>query len=286
MDSLKISVIIPTYNRVSSIKKTIESVLNQNSEQWELIVIDDGSTDETHRTLAEHKDDERIMYFFQKNAGVSAARNHGAAKASGRWLVFLDSDDELTQTALSVFEEQIQRKPEVDLFVAGRDRKTSTGSEVRIPKEGVYSAMLSGTFCLRSSIFQKVGGYDPRFRFAENTELFHRIGQLEITRCFIPEVSLIYHDSTSGGSKNTENIINSVSLFLSKHQDSMSYHHRHLYHQIVGVNLLRNRRFEEARKHLWKAYQLKPTQLKTFVRLVVSFLPSLAKKIYSNHSAT
>jgi len=279
------SIVIPTFNRGDKVLRAIQSVLDQNSENWQLILVDDGSTDDTQQVIAPLINRPEIRYYFQENQGVSQARNLGAAKATKEWLIFLDSDDELTQNALSLFKEQIQKNPEVDIFVAGRDRKTSMGSEIRIPKEGEYSAMLSGTFCLRSSIFQKAGGYDPRFTFGENTELFHRIYQLDITRYFIPEVSLIYHESTSGGSKNTENVIISVSLFLSKHQDSMSSHHRHLYHQIAGVNLLRNRRFEEARIHLWKAYQLKPIQIKTFLRLAVSFLPSLSKKIYSNHSA-
>lgn len=275
------SVIIPTYNRASTLGRAIESLLNQTLPPLEIIVVDDGSNDDTGEMIKIYSE---VRYFFQENQGVSAARNLGAGEAKGDWLIFLDSDDELTHTALSVFYAEIQRNPKVELFIAGRDRKTIKGSEIRIPKEGVYTPMLSGTFCLRSTIFQKAGGYDDRFTFAENTELFHRIGQLGIIRHLIPEVSLIYYDSFSGGSKNIENIISSGSLFLTKHQTTLSESDRFLYYQIVGVNQLRFQRFDEARINLWKAYILRPTKLKTLARLVLSYIPIISKMFYTRQT--
>jgi glycosyltransferase involved in cell wall biosynthesis len=274
------SIIIPTFNRGNIVLRAIQSILAQTSNDWELILVDDGSTDDTLQIVSPYIEKSKIIYFFQENAGVSQARNLGVEKSTGEWLIFLDSDDELTNNALRFFDEQIQKNNSIDLFVAGRERQTNEGSETRIPKNGIASAMLAGTFCLSKSIFQKVGGYDPRFTFGENTELFHRINELTITRYFIPEISLIYYNTSSGGSKNTENIIDSTTLFLSKHHHSMSAHLRYQYHQIVAVNQLRFQRFEQAREHLWKAYFLKPINLKTFGRLVLSYFPIISKKIY------
>jgi len=88
---MKISVIIPTYNRENLIEKTIQSVLNQTIKADEIIIIDDGSTDSTKKILEKY--DQNIRYIYQKNNGVSSARNLGINKASNEWLCFLDSDD-------------------------------------------------------------------------------------------------------------------------------------------------------------------------------------------------
>ncbi len=87
---LSISVVIPTYNRVSWLRKCLESVQRQSFIPAEIIVVDDGSDDETESLVTAIPD---VAYFHQKNQGPSAARNFGARKAKGQWLAFLDSDD-------------------------------------------------------------------------------------------------------------------------------------------------------------------------------------------------
>lgn len=87
------SVILPTYNREKMLSNAIRSVIAQQFPDWELIVIDDGSTDGTKRVVADFQD-ERIKYVFQKNAERSAARNNGIRNAKGKYIAFLDDDDE------------------------------------------------------------------------------------------------------------------------------------------------------------------------------------------------
>lgn len=88
----KVSVIIPTYNRSGEVRNAIQSVLSQTFTDFEVIVVDDGSSDDTREVLANTFSD-RIRYFFQTNAGLSAALNKGIAEARGEWVAFLDSDD-------------------------------------------------------------------------------------------------------------------------------------------------------------------------------------------------
>lgn len=90
--SQKFSIITPTYNRSHLIGKGIESVINQSYDNWELIVIDDGSTDNTEE-IVKSFDDERLKYHWQENQERSIARNNGIDKATGAWICFLDSDD-------------------------------------------------------------------------------------------------------------------------------------------------------------------------------------------------
>lgn len=108
-----ISVIIPTYNREKYITKAVDSVLCQNYPNYEIIVIDDGSTDNTRLVLNAYA--EKIKYIYQQNAGVSAARNRGIKSAEGEWVAFLDSDDEWEENYLV---SQIKRVEEVPHAVA------------------------------------------------------------------------------------------------------------------------------------------------------------------------
>ena len=91
---LLVSIIIPTYNRETKISRAINSVVNQTYKNWELIIIDDGSKDDTKNVIKPYLKDKRIKYFYQKNSGVASARNLGIKKSTGEYLAFLDSDDE------------------------------------------------------------------------------------------------------------------------------------------------------------------------------------------------
>jgi glycosyltransferase involved in cell wall biosynthesis len=94
MNNLFFSIIIPTYNRSQFLKSAIDSVLFQNFSNFEIIIIDDGSIDDTKIVVDEYKNvDYRVSYFFQNNSERAISRNNGASKAKGKFLIFLDSDD-------------------------------------------------------------------------------------------------------------------------------------------------------------------------------------------------
>jgi len=89
-----VSIIVPVYNTEKYISETISSVINQTYQNWELIMVDDGSTDNSAQLIKDFcKKHNNIEYFFQKNSGVSAARNLGLQKAKGEYIFFLDADD-------------------------------------------------------------------------------------------------------------------------------------------------------------------------------------------------
>ncbi len=97
----KISVVIPTYNREYLLGKSVLSVLNQTYGDFELIIVDDGSTDQTRAKVSGYQDS-RIKYLYKENGGVSSARNLGINHASGEYIGFLDSDDSWPENFLEV----------------------------------------------------------------------------------------------------------------------------------------------------------------------------------------
>lgn len=114
-----ISVIIPTYNRGKIISRTIQSVINQDYPYWQLIIIDDGSNDETELKIKKFLTDSRIEYDKKNNAGASAARNCGLKRAKGEYVTFLDSDDEYYPDRLSSMIRAINRY-QTEIAVANR----------------------------------------------------------------------------------------------------------------------------------------------------------------------
>jgi glycosyltransferase involved in cell wall biosynthesis len=112
MNDIYFSVIIPTYNRADFISDTINSVLNQTHQNFELIIIDDGSTDNTNIIIKNFQQtDNRIKYFYQENKGRCIARNKGIKEAKAQWICFLDSDDIFLDNHLHIFANLINKYP-------------------------------------------------------------------------------------------------------------------------------------------------------------------------------
>lgn len=120
------SVVIPVYNGADTLSRAIESVLAQTYRASEVIIVDDGSTDETTRVIAEFGG--QIVHLRQRNAGVSAARNAGANRACGEWLAFLDADDWYYPDRLRWHAEWIERDPTLDFLTGDYDYRRPDGS--------------------------------------------------------------------------------------------------------------------------------------------------------------
>ncbi len=110
-----ISIIIPLYNKAPIIRETIDSVLSQKTQDYELIVVDDGSTDNGLDIVRGIKS-EKIKIFQKENGGVASARNYGVNKAIGDWVLFLDADDILLPNALNHIIKSIKNQPYIDIF--------------------------------------------------------------------------------------------------------------------------------------------------------------------------
>ena len=126
MSAPRFSVIIPAYNAKDTLARALDSVLAQSWPAFEIIVIDDGSIDATAAVAASYG--EKIRYLRQDNAGVSAARNHGARIASGDWLTFLDADDWYYLDRLKRHGEWIVRDTSLDFLTGDYEYRDTSGA--------------------------------------------------------------------------------------------------------------------------------------------------------------
>lgn len=275
-----ISVIIPTYNRRNSISVAIESVLNQSFADWELVIVDDGSEDNTCYEVKPFLINPNIQYVFQKNLGVCSARNRGANHASGEWVLFLDSDDGLLSGALESFKIAIESSSIVPVWKSGFQIRNGEKVTIDLPEKNQFHPFIPGSFILKKALFDRVGGYDEKLKFSENTELFHRVSLANAMMEIIPKPTVIYYNNAEGASKNLRNMTESLIHILKKHQDTLSKNEKRLFNQIIAVNALRFKEFANARKYLLTAYLIYPWKVKTLARLIISYLPFVSEKIY------
>jgi amino acid adenylation domain-containing protein len=189
-----VSVIIPAYNSAQYLPEAVDSVLNQTHSGCEIIVVDDGSTDETKVVCAKYSDEKHstVKYVYQSNQGLPAARNKGVEASSGQYLVFLDSDDCLLPSAVEIGLQAMQERPEAG-FVFGRylyqlvraDGTFSTESTFENqPPIASYATILADrhrTQCacgmFRREVFEAVGGYNRELWALEDIDLLLRIAQ-------------------------------------------------------------------------------------------------------------
>lgn len=179
------SIVLPTFNRAHLLAQAIDSVLAQSFGEWELIVVDDGSTDATSRLVARHRD-RRIRYVSQLHRGRSAARNRGVELARSDLIGFLDSDDRLLPHALSAHQQVFLAQPEVGMTVAGYDRIDEIGRVVGVRTPWTEGGELScrgwllncfgipGTTMVRRAWLARVG-FRPDYEPAEDWDLFLRL---------------------------------------------------------------------------------------------------------------
>lgn len=186
------SVIIPLYNKESFIRNTIESVLNQTFWDFEIVIVNDGSTDKSEDVVFSF-DDARIKYFSQQNSGTSAARNKGIEKANGTYIAFLDADDYWYPHFLEHFRYIIELYPEQ--FVFSTAKEIETPNKIFIPKYSIKktnnfeivnyfdaskkeSVLWTSSSVFHKSVFEKAGNFDTNIKSIEDTDMWVRIGLL------------------------------------------------------------------------------------------------------------
>jgi glycosyltransferase involved in cell wall biosynthesis len=179
-----ISVIIPTFNRAAWVREAVDSVLAQSFQDFELLVVDDGSTDTTGEALIPYGD--RLRYIYQTRQGVSAARNRGLEMAAGEWLAFLDSDDFWLPQKLETQVDFLNRNPQAEIcqteeIWVRHGRRVNPRKKHRKPSGDIFAPSL--TLCLvspsavmlKKSLLLEVGVFDRSLPACEDYDLWLRI---------------------------------------------------------------------------------------------------------------
>jgi glycosyltransferase involved in cell wall biosynthesis len=184
------SVIIPIYNKENFIENTLKSVLQQSFTDFELILVNDGSTDQSEAKIKAFTDS-RIRYFSKENEGVSTARNMGIAMATTQYLTFIDADDYWYPNFLAEIFSTIQQFPNYKIFSAAIEVETPKKifpAQYSIPKKSeieiveYFDASMKTTVICTScavfhkSVFEKVGDFDIQIKSGQDTDMWIRMG--------------------------------------------------------------------------------------------------------------
>jgi len=173
-----VSVIIPAYNAANFVACAIKSVLDQTMEDFEIIVVDDGSKDYTPRVVEPFLVDSRVRYIHQENRGLPGARNAGAKVSRGEYLAFLDADDSLAPKSLEAMRRRIEESGSawLNVGVLKLEGKSRTIRHPRFPEGDLLLAILADDFITRSPFYPRkeffaIGMYDEEIRMREDWDI-------------------------------------------------------------------------------------------------------------------
>ena len=192
MDNPLVSVIIPVYNGERFLTAAIQSALDQDYNAFEVIVVDDGSTDCTAQIAQSYKD---VRYIYQPNQGHGAARNTGIEASQGELLAFLDADDVWDSRKLSVQVSYLIDHPDIGYVVAGIRNFIEPGVErpswvTEKMLEDISKGHIASALVVRRTVMDQVGAFDTSYLFADVVDWFLRAGDTGIPMVSLPDVLL------------------------------------------------------------------------------------------------
>lgn len=223
MSRPSVSVVIPSYNCSDCVADAIASVLRQSFPDFEVIVVNDGSTDDTAKTVGRFAHDPRIRYIEQNNGGLSNARNSGAKAANGEYIAFLDADDQLSGNAL----ERMIAAAQVSAAtwcITDILRVTDGTRVVRRPKfpSNATKGILRKDFITRAPFFRareffEIGMFDENLRAREDWDINIRAMLGGLRFAYVDEPVYIYHARDGSLSRDTAKMLIHSERILRKH---------------------------------------------------------------------
>jgi glycosyltransferase involved in cell wall biosynthesis len=275
-----VSVIIPNYNYSKHVGKAIDSVLNQTYQNVEVIVVDDGSTDNSLAVLASYGD--RISVMQQTNEGVSKARNRGVSKAQGKFVAFLDADDIWLPTKIDKQIERFKRETDLGLvhcsmtYIDSEDRpigEITDGMEGWVAEEflrferGVVIGAGS-TALLPRVVFDEVGGFDPRQSTAADWDFNYRVAK-KYKVGFVREPLVLYRQHGTNMHGNIYVMERDMLLGFEKaFQSGSTANRRECYsnlHQTLAGSHFRSKNYFRSIRHASKSVWLRPSKVWYFL---------------------
>ncbi len=288
----RVSAIITTFNRADFLKKAVVSVLNQAYKDFELIVLDNSSADNTEDIVRTFQD-ERIRYIQHRPLGISPARNLGVKESRGEFIAFLDDDDEWLpnklESELLVFE---KGDPKLALVYGGFIWVDAPGKEVKthypvlrgfilkdlLRQKDAFTGSASNPL-LQKSVVETLGGYDERVKTGEDLELYLRLAEkYEVD--FTPEV--VVRIRQHAGARLGDKLLDAAELermVLERYKKIFDAEPKlkSFYFQKIGGKLCRLGRQTEGREYIRSAIRIWPLNILAYAQFILSFL---SKKTY------
>ena len=229
LNNIRFSIIIPTYNRAAFLPRAIESVLSQTYTDWELIIVDDGSTDNTKDVVAQYSDS-RIRYIYQDNAERSAARNNGIAQANGDFVCFMDSDNYMKSDRLEKLSAFIAKERKIACYFTGIEYfnelsgcgNIKDGHSYPFPMDVnllIRDIIATPQLCCATEILRK-HQFNPALSIGEDMELLFRITD-EFPLVYVPNQATVVEVEHEGRSvamhsKASEKQLKTLKVMFSK----------------------------------------------------------------------
>ncbi len=280
-----VSVIVPTFNRAELIKTSVRSVLNQTYQDFEIIIIDDGSTDDTEKVVKNLNDD-RIRYIrHERNKGAPAARNTGIRSARGKYLAFQDSDDEWMpeklERQMAIFRGAVS---DVGVVYSGfwkvKDNKRLyfPPPQIRKKEGNVYKNLLEENFVampsavIKSECFKKAGMFDEELPRYQDWELFIRISK-HYNFAFVSKPLLVAYHQHNGISSDKDALLRARKMILKKHFRGFEKGGRKLLskqYYLLGLSFSEKDDLKTCRKYFGKALMVYPLNVKCFFAILLS----------------
>ncbi len=190
------SIILTTYNRASLLKRALDSLIAQDESDWEAIIVDDGSTDNTVMQISSYiENDRRIKYTFQKNAGYSLSKNTGIFLSRGKFITFLDSDDEYLPGHLESRKAFLMNNPDTQFLYGGIK---VTGNQF-VPDRNNYNKLISlnecvigGTFFISRLLAVSLNGFND-IPMGSDAEFFERVNKTQAVMRETLTPTYLYH---------------------------------------------------------------------------------------------
>ncbi len=230
----KVSVIMPLYNKAPYVRKAVESVVHQSFKDWELIVVDDGSTDGSDDVAKQYLD-ERCRLYKQDNQGVSMARNRGVALSEGELLAFLDADDWWDESFLEEMVHFAEENPDAGLWACNYWYEKRGKTRVAVEQESGYfdyaesylrneaMPVWTGAVLMQRDVFDESGGFRVGIRIGEDFLLWSSVA-MRYRFAFLNKVLAYYNNDVPASARATRNLYSPEQhmLFHLGHLDDSS----------------------------------------------------------------
>lgn len=278
-----ISVITPTYNRADTLPRAIESVLEQRYDDFEHVIVDDGSTDDTASVVADY-DDDRIEYVrLEGNNGANAARNEGIRTASGEYVTFLDSDDEYYPGKLEACVDALDSLPEsyggvfhgYDVYRGETYLGPESTDEGRVTLADLGERNVPGSFItstFRRSVFEEVGFLDEAMASSQDYEFY-----LRVARAYdlygLGEVLAKHYRQADSISLDLDARRRGKEQLIERHDDVLTDRRHSHHHYLLGISHGKRGEMAMARRELARTIRLHPTNPFPYFHLATCATP-------------